>query len=780
MRPKPSANNGNHKRCKASAAVHVSERSFPRKYPDNGNGINEIYQASINVELERRSSTSLTDDDDVGSFGSSSMVDDVNDSAHPSIFGDAPETISLLLPKTSKDIYIKKKERATHTAFKNNGDKIAEGIDEITEQMGKIWFPHSVEELDRTHERDKYGRLVPCSEDVKPKRSLSAFVDDSSSSSSRFHSDGATKFNYSEWHDTRVLSVHGATPALRGRLPYHIDANGDIEGYEPTDQKYETSVMLTKRMDKIWSKEMYELDPLERDIIINEIHGIKSSRWVEETEESVKEAITSFRAFLENNLDQELDNRDSIVPPVTKDHYRRAVYELKSGYIISKDFLIKFLRICHYNFEDAALRYFRYLDLLHLLFGDDSLTRSLELTDLTKRELRYLRKGQMQLLPTRDRAGRRMFSFSGCDDWHFTIREKYRVNIYLVDVLSDDVPSQKLGSVTLNAPRVRYNVGDNPFNFEGMTLRAGKQELLGGNHTEAQFFRKINEAVPIRFSAIHYFAPSTLIYNIGKAIILTLLGKDHRKIVRFHAGSEIECYYGLGSFGIPHEDITITEGGNIKTKNVQKFINARRTIESFQQRERERNATSINNIAEECPGIECPGLNCIVFGDKGMSNLPANLEFRELLKDMEREREESLQSGSNVLPVKQFVESIIAKARSSEYDLRFLCFDKNSSLFVDLLDHNELCKRVSQALRDQRKRAKVREKTSSPVRVVNTDSSGSCVLDESASSIMGMEAAKRLKRSYNGSSIASFCFCPDGKSNSSEENSGSNKGSIIT
>ena len=745
----PSANNGNHK--------HVSERSFPRKYPDNGNVVNESDQESINRELERRSSTSLTDDDDVGSFGSSSMVDDVIDSAHPSIFGDAPEKISLLLPNTSNGIHTEKKERASHTAFGNNGDKIANGIDEITEQMGKIWFPHSVEELDRNHERDKYGRLVPFSEDVKPKRTLSAFVDGNCSSST--HSDGWTKFNYSEWHDTTILSAHGATPALLGRLPYQIDANGDIQGDEQTDKKYETSVMLTKVMDKIWSKEMYELDAKEREIIINEIHGIKSSRWVEETEQSVEEAITSFRAFLENNLDKELDNRDSIVPPVTKDHYRRAVYELKSGYIVSKNFLIKFLRICHYNFEDAALRYFRYLDILHLLFGDDSLTRPLELADLTKREIRYLRKGQMQLLPTRDRAGRRMFAFSGCDDWHFTIREKYRVNIYLADVLSDDVPSQKFGSVTLNAPRVRYDVGDNPFAFEGMTLRVGKQELLGGNHTEAQFFRKINEAVPIRFSALHYFAPPTVIYNIGKAIILTLLGKEHRKIVRFHAGSELECYYSLRTFGIPHEDITITEGGNIKTKNVQKFINARRTIESFRQRQRDRNATPINGTMEECPGIECPGINCIVFGDKGMNNLPANVEFRELLKDMEREREVSLQSVINVLPVKQFVESIIAKARSPDYNLRFLVFDKKSSLFVDLRDHNELCKRVSQALRDQRKRAKVSEKTSAPA---NTVSNGSSVLDESASSIMGMEAAKRLKRSYNGSSMASFRFCSEG------------------
>ncbi len=629
-------------------------------------------------------------------------------------------------------------------------------IDQISEQMGKLWYPSSVQDLTKKHERDKFGRLVPSTKEKGTKGRALPPTDGWSSSST--HSEG---FNYSEWYD----AAHG----------------GDLKGYEQTDQKLQTSMYLTKTIDKVWAKELYELDAKEREIIINEIHGITSSRAIVETEESVDEAIKSFRSFLESNLDQELDNRDSIVPPVTKEHYRRVVYELKSDYIVSKDFLIKFLRICFYNFEDATLRYFRYLDLLHLLFGDDALTRPLELKDLTKRELRYLRKGQMQLLPSRDRAGRRLYAFSGCDDWNFNIREKYRVNIYLIDVLSDDVTTQKLGAVSLNAPRVRYDLGDNPFGFEGMTLRVGKQELLGGKCTEAQFFRKINEAVPIRFSAIHYFAPQTMIYGIGKAIILSLLGKAHRKIVRFHGGSQLECNYSLRSFGIPHEDITITDGDNIKTKNVQKFINARRTIESFRQRQREQLQNQAG-IAEEqeCPGIECPEVNCIVFGDKAMNSLQANVEFRELVKIMERQRQESVQSVSNVLPIKQFIESIIAKARSPEYNLRFLAFDKKTSLFVELRDHSELCKRVSQALRDQRKRSKQANTShhcvshpKSPPASETKISSNACVLEDSGASIMGLEAAKRLKRSYEGNPITNYLFCNDPKATSSGENHGS-------
>jgi hypothetical protein len=329
----------------------------------------------------------------------------------------------------------------------------------------------------------------------------------------------------------------------------------------------------------------------------------------------------------------------------------------------------------------------------------------------------------------------------------------------------------------------------------------GKEELLGGECTEAQFFRKINEAVPIRFSAIHYFAPQTLIYNIGRAIILSLLGKDHRKIVRFHAGSLLECSYSLRSFGILHEDITITEGNNIKTKNVQKFINARRSIESFREKRWERKIRRQQSDVlipleetpeEECPGIECPEVNCIVFGDKAMNVLPGNIEFREILQVMERQREEQVKSfGGDLPPIKQFIESIIVRARSTEHNLRFLVFDRATHLFADIKDHNKLCKRVSQALRDQRKRSRVQEKQLAAERGSlqqpraaaaganagtssdsSTDATGmerkvtssGDVLEEAGASIMGLSAAKRLKRSYNNNSPSSsedgnFFFC---------------------
>lgn len=226
--------------------------------------------------------------------------------------------------------------------------------------------------------------------------------------------------------------------------------------------KLKTAVSFMSTLNKAWAKEMYNIDPKERDNVTNEIHGIQSDRdkmmkEIESSSEMIDVKVRSFRVFLKTNISEPLDNQNSIVPPVSKDPYQRGLHVLGSRYIISNMFLLKFLRAAYYDFTNAALRYFRYLDLLYFFFGDVGLSRQISLTDLTKRELQYLKKGQMQLLSSRDKSGRRIYAFSGYDMPTYNIREKYRVNIYLVDVMSDDITTQKLGCVSVNAPRTRFD-----------------------------------------------------------------------------------------------------------------------------------------------------------------------------------------------------------------------------------------------------------------------------------------------------------------------------------
>jgi len=138
-----------------------------------------------------------------------------------------------------------------------------------------------------------------------------------------------------------------------------------------------------------------------------------------------------------------------------------------------------------------------------------------------------------------------------------------------------------------------------------------------------------------------------------------------------------------------------------------------------------------------------------------------------------------------MLPIKHFIDSIVETARSPKRNLRFLVFDKTTNLFVDIDDHNELCKRVSQSLRDQRKRARIEEhralkstsssRTSSPAlagvstladttattvipnRVQSSTRAVSDDVGRGFSIMVGLEAAKRLKRSYDKDGSCLFC-----------------------
>ena len=280
-----------------------------------------------------------------------------------------------------------------------------------------------------------------------------------------------------------------------------------------TQANLKLTMTMMSSINKVWANELNNLGSKEREEITNEMHGIQSDRekMMAQTESSPKMidlTIQSFRLFLEININEPLDNGDSIAPPVSKDPYRRGLHVLGSRYIISKGFLLKFLRTAHYDFTKSALRYFRYLDLLYIFFGDDGITRKLCLTDLTKHEHAYLRKGQMQLLPRRDRSGRRLYAFSGYDMPTYNIIEKYRVNIYLIDAVSDDTTTQKLGCVTINAPRIRFKV-KNPFGHDGMSILTGKHDLLGC--TESQFFTKM-------FEGCKYLSLNCIVVSLSRTL----------------------------------------------------------------------------------------------------------------------------------------------------------------------------------------------------------------------------------------------------------------------
>ncbi len=459
--------------------------------------------------------------------------------------------------------------------------------------------------------------------------------------------------------------------------------------------KYQESNSIQGAVEKIWAKELYEMNSGEREDINNEIHGVRSSRTVDETPKLVSDSIVALRHYIERRIDaiSEGGGDHFFLADATREAYQRirALLPREEGtilpYIHTQKFLIKFLRASFFDIKKAGKRYFRCLYLMYEMFGDIALQRPLMLIDLTAREQQYLRKGQIQLLPCRDRIGRRIFAYSGREDKSFTVPEKSRASMYLFDVCSEDETTQKLGMVLLSAPRVES--GHKPFgNGFGS---AGKE-----------FYRKFRNGTALRTSAIHVTGPSSFIYNVGRAYVLLAMKKADRKIIRFHQGKVTDWNHSLRSYGIPVDDVPLTHSGHIRNIRVANFMRARKTIEDARQEQFEGGQNTF-----EDPAIECPEVNCVVFGKRTRSN-SANLEFRNIIKVMEIERKNRSNRGETLSSVRDFVGEIIQIAQSPEHDLRFVYFDKKTALFEEMIDPTKRFKVISQSIRDLRKR-KVKE-----------------------------------------------------------------------
>jgi hypothetical protein len=103
-----------------------------------------------------------------------------------------------------------------------------------------------------------------------------------------------------------------------------------------------------------------------------------------------------------------------------------------SSYLLCNENKLRFLRCEFFNPIKAALRYTKYLDLLHQVYGEYALKRPIRLQDFNKEELSFLKSGQYQLLPYRDRGGRRIMAIVPNNKDHVPIKVLVSYILYFV------------------------------------------------------------------------------------------------------------------------------------------------------------------------------------------------------------------------------------------------------------------------------------------------------------------------------------------------------------
>ncbi len=429
-------------------------------------------------------------------------------------------------------------------------------------------------------------------------------------------------------------------------------------------------------MEKLWARELYELSLKERETINNELHGVLVS---DENANHEKDWSEEQYRFYLDTFQQEVDTK---IPFEDKQSYLKGLNQ-RSSYIMSSDFRLGFLRAERYNTEKAAMRYCRCLDFLVEFFGEFALKRPLLMSDLTKKETKFLREGYVQILPSRDRLGRRILMQLGSYGGNqYSELEKFRVNIYLCfSVLATDVTTQRLGVVSLAS-----------------FTRGAESAMRDEARTISKIIKRFFAAVPLRWSAAHLCIPDDPMFHLLKALVLFFLGLNGRRMLRIHTGTPLECDYKLRSFGIPTDDIPRTHTHTLKLKNHNRLIKVRRAVDSFVEQSVASN--EFTNI--RFPGIECPEINCVIFGKYAWDH-PGNVEFRGLLREFFVGRERDVETADQIYSM---VDDVIEECISRKF--RFLMYDRNVYLYEDVTEYGEIWGLVEQAIKDDRKRRKAK------------------------------------------------------------------------
>ena len=168
----------------------------------------------------------------------------------------------------------------------------------------------------------------------------------------------------------------------------------------PSLQESEQTRPVQQKIDDLLSQEILNLSIKDRNAIVEEIHGVQTIA-PPETPIMIQSALQKFEGHIEQ---MPLDKKGALV---------RGQRLYPDSYISSEDFRLRFLRCDLFDTRMAASRMCEFLDLVSDLFGDYVLRRPIQMTDFTWEEMQVMRHGHLQLLPYRDRSGRRIFAFVG-------------------------------------------------------------------------------------------------------------------------------------------------------------------------------------------------------------------------------------------------------------------------------------------------------------------------------------------------------------------------------
>lgn len=467
--------------------------------------------------------------------------------------------------------------------------------------------------------------------------------------------------------------------------------NDEWNGRDPT-------VYNEEETDRILSEGLLRLSFRERNNVNEEIHGVRDAfpEWKERTE-PMELSLLDMELELESIL-LEKSNYDCGL----RLHHIPANRQLRQA----------FLRCELYDVKKAAQRLVIYVRFIRGIcacgggvagctcgsFGNGENHGRIQASKwFTPKEYSALKSGVIQLMPYRDRSGRRvLIVFSAC--FRVSITTRVKIIIYLTTGASEDVESQKRGFVILVWPGMCDSV------------KPSKVGILPSvdNRRKAM---EVQNALPMRFVCMHFgFADSPLM-KVVKIVLVSFMIRNYRQRFNLITGTKMELGYKIMGFGIHPSMIPLTDGGTVRTTNHFQWLEARECIESCPY-------GSFQTDAVGRVTVECPGINDVLFNrGKSCQFHPGNATFKGML-----EAKKNQHLVANQMEKKKLAAEIMEEVVSRNG--RFLYWEK-PGWWVKIGSRVEARRKVATALRDFNKNlraAENRQKTQSSTHIFSEES----------------------------------------------------------
>ena len=162
-------------------------------------------------------------------------------------------------------------------------------------------------------------------------------------------------------------------------------------------------------------------------------------------------------------------------------------------------------------------------------FDDFVAERSIRISDFdTKKEQIALQNSRYQYLPFRDRSGRRVLVGVGACNYDLDISLRFKINMYLHWVITEDIETQRKGVVVILWP----------FNEETDGTVSWQKSIRPGLPKKLRIYQKKHiDSMTVRVTSIHLFLKDTPFYRALSALYCFGLNSHSRSIFKDHYGT---------------------------------------------------------------------------------------------------------------------------------------------------------------------------------------------------------------------------------------------------